>query len=131
MKRRYFERWNWEYDFGVTEIQTPPESGLPYAVAYCDWEERIYRVEIRTGSRSPQSGFTTAIYDYCWDDTGHLIEKRSLDETGSIVLIVRFTRAAPDQIPTQIAFDPQTGETMSVVRDDYLAVRKTKGGTAF
>ena len=125
MNKRFFKRWNWEYDYGDGELSEPSKEASSYATAYYDGQGRLYRVE--TVNRD-DSEVVRLTYDYFCDDANRVREKRSLDESASIVVLVRFYYENGKPAPTQVAFYPGTGETRSVVRRDYLARRSAAQG---
>jgi hypothetical protein len=127
MKMRFFKRWNWEYDYGEEELRLAVAPIPPYAVAYYDGEERLYRVEVMYSGGEGGKEADKLVYDYFCDNIGQVIEKRSLNEVGAILLLVRFAYDAVGGPPKQVAFNPKTGETRSAVRKDYLTRRRAAG----
>src|SRR6266404_893774 len=127
MKMRFFKRWNWEYDYGEEELRSAVAPTPPYAVAYYDTGKRLYRVEVIHSEGEGGTEASKLVYDYFCDDNGQVIEKRSLNEIGAILLLVRFAYDALGGPPKQVAFNPKTGETRSVVRKDYLTKRRAVG----
>jgi|688.fasta_scaffold618515_2 hypothetical protein len=83
MKTALFRDWDWEQDRGVTQITSDEASAGNFAEALFDWRGLVYRVFVHD-SRDKFA------YDYFYDDKGHIVEKRSLDETGQTVIIVRY-----------------------------------------
>ncbi len=45
MKKKYFERWNWELDLGEEELFDSDNLSPNHAVVLFDYWGRIYRVE--------------------------------------------------------------------------------------
>ena|SRR5688572_5582661 len=123
MKRRFFNKWNWEYDYGEEELPSEPGPDSPHAVAHYDGEGRLYRVVITRMAALGKPDTAQLTYDYFCDDTGRVLEKRSLDEFGMVVLLVRFIYESSGEAPTQVAFNPKSGDTRSAVRKDYLTKR--------
>src|SRR5262245_59984991 len=95
MTFRVFERWDWEHDRGEGPLS--PASPLPrsHAIAYYDYADRLYRVVMKNRCdivvAHHASEDETEVFDYCCDEAGKILEKRSLDEGGNVVLIVRFS----------------------------------------
>lgn len=93
MSSLLFERWNWERDEGEVKV---PEAGIrpaSFAEVLLDWRGLPYRVIVKNPPdfRSLDSmQDETFVYDYYYDDKGQVVEKRSLDEDGKIIVIVRY-----------------------------------------
>jgi len=98
MRRRLFERWNWQFDYG--ECPIPEGESLPsrYAIAYYDRLDRLYRVEVcevrrRAGIRGvdeDQAEVEVFVYDYFCDEKGRILQKRALGRHGEVDLIVDY-----------------------------------------
>ena len=57
------------------------------------------------------------VFDYFCDDDGRIMEKRSLDEDGNVVLIVRFTYDERKGLVTETGWSPtQNGSPQTFVR---------------
>ncbi len=83
MKSVLFKEWDWEHDLGLSPIDLEVAKVANYAEAFFDWRDLPYRVVVHdTGDKFA--------YDYFYDEKGRIAEKRSLDETGNTVLIVRY-----------------------------------------
>jgi hypothetical protein len=93
MTQKIFERWNWEFDYGENPI--PDGISLParHALALYDHHGRLYRVVKRVKYLADRSdddpaAFEELVYDYFCDRNGLVLQKRSLDEQGSVFVIV-------------------------------------------
>lgn len=112
-----FERWNWEYDYGVGRL--PEGMHLPpaHAIAHYDHRGRLYRVTAQIKESTDRSdddpaSFGTYVYEYFCDSEGRIIQKRSLDEKGSVFLIVDVEYDVNGQI-TETAWWPDCGRLES------------------
>ena len=93
MIQKMFEFWNWELDKGERPISS--DSVLPprYAIAYYDYRGCLYRVVKRVKERADggdddPSAYQVYVYDYFSTPNGRVLQKRSLNEDGSVFLIV-------------------------------------------
>src|SRR5208283_3956015 len=102
MHKRFYGKWDWEFDRGIDELVSSDLLPSDYAVAYYDAWGRLYRV-VRH-----ESSVTKDIYDYFCDDTGDVIEKRSLFEhvDGGVCIIVRYKRTEAKDTVTETAWWP-------------------------
>ena len=129
MSKRFFKRWNWEYDFGEGEISGEAGPATPPVVAHYDHRGLLYRVEIVEGTGSGEDAKVRFVYDYFCDDSANVLEKRSLDSSMDVALIVRFVYGKAGAPPTQVAFSPESGETRSIIVRNYLAKRREAGAS--
>ena len=120
MSKRFFKKWNWEYDFGEGEILGEAGPVAPPVVAQYDHRGMLYRVETVEGTGAGEDAKVRFLYDYFCDDSGNVLEKRSLDTSMDVALIVRFVYGKAGAPPTQVAFSPESGETRSIIVRDYL-----------
>jgi hypothetical protein len=121
MTQRIFEHWNWRFDYGERPI--PETEPLParYAIAYYDHRNRLYRVvqrvkELADYPDDDPAAFMTYVYDYFCDVNGRVIQKRSLDEQGSVFLIVDFEYDLDRREVTETAWWPADGPCKSLKR---------------
>jgi hypothetical protein len=120
MAIRIFQRWDWEHDRG--ERPLPPDGDLPrsHAIAYYDYVDRLYRVVIKNRAdivARDASEDETDVFDYFCDEGGRIIEKRSLDEHGNVVLLVRFSYDESKGLVTETGWNPtQRSAPETVVR---------------
>jgi hypothetical protein len=124
MRRRLFERWNWQFDYG--ECPIPEDKPLPstYAIAYYDRLDRLYRVEVvevqtRAGVRGvgeDQAEVEVFVYDYFCDVKGRILQKRSYGEQGEVDLIVDYEYDIENNRVIETAWWPATGTCKSIKR---------------
>jgi hypothetical protein len=121
MTQRRFEHWNWEFDYGERPI--PEAALLParYAIAYYDHRGRLYRVvqrvkELADHTDDDPAAFGTYVYDYFCDSDGRILQKRSLDEQGSVFLIVDLEYDLDRKEVTETAWWPGDGRCKSMKR---------------
>jgi glycosylphosphatidylinositol transamidase (GPIT) subunit GPI8 len=121
MRQRLFERWNWEFDYGVGPI--PEDEPLPseYAIAYYDRLDRLYRVEVRRragvrGVDEDQSEVEVFVYDYFCDVKGRILQKRAYGEQGEVDLIVDFEYDLESNQVIETAWWPANGTCKSIKR---------------
>lgn len=121
MKTQMFRSWNWEFDYGEAPIPETEPVPAVHAVAFYDGRGRLYRVEERV---SP-SGFSflkegqepdVYRYDYYCDETGRILQKRSLAEDGQVAIIVDFAYNDEAATLTQTAWSPDGGFAKSITR---------------
>jgi hypothetical protein len=121
MIEKRFDKWNWEFDFGECPIPTDRELPARYAIAYYDHRGRLYRVvqrikELVDYSDDNPTAFGTYVYDYFCDGAGRILQKRSLDQHGSVFLIVDFDYDVDKKEVTEIAWWPSNGSCKSIKR---------------
>jgi hypothetical protein len=94
MSQTVFRSWDWERDTGCDELPLDQPAPRSHAVAFFDDRGLVYRVVARNPQDIlPSDGAANDeeyAYDYYCDDAGRIREKRSLDDAGRIVLIVRY-----------------------------------------
>ena len=105
MTQKRYERWNWDLDFG--ERPLPPDAQLPpaFAIAYYDRLNRLYRVvervrRLANGDDDDPNAYSVSVYHYFCSDDGRILQKRSIDDDGTVFLIV------------DIEYDLQKGEAI-------------------
>ncbi len=115
LTRRVFERWNWERDVGEGEL-TDTDGASSFAMALYDYFGRLVRVYVKNPSEcyrisddSEDETTENYCYDYFCDDSGRIVEKRSLDDDGGIFLIVRYNYDASRGVVTETAWSPESG----------------------
>lgn len=111
MIQRRFPSWNWQRDFGEGPISNDEPLPARYAIAYYDHRGRLYRLvcrvkELADLSDDDPSAYGLYVYDYYCDFRGHILQKRSLDENGSIVLIIDYEYDVAKAQITEIAWCP-------------------------
>lgn len=121
MTEKRFERWNWEFDCGEAPIAEGISLPPRYAIAYYDYRGRLYRVVKRVKqaadcSDDDPTAFEMFVYDYFCDADGRILQKRSLDERGSVFLIVDFNYDLQKNEVTETAWWPDGGQRKSRTR---------------
>jgi hypothetical protein len=86
MKRLLFERWNWEFDFGIRQVKSVDDLPPRYCEVFVDGTGRLCRVILHEGS-GPS---VVAIYDYFCDGKGAVIQKRSYSDDGTPDLVIDY-----------------------------------------
>ena len=89
MKRLLFERWNWEYDHGIRQVNSVDNLPPRYCEVFVDVAGRLCRVilhEVHPGG-GPS---VVAIYDYFCDAKGVVIQKRSYSDDGTPDLVIDY-----------------------------------------
>jgi hypothetical protein len=126
MTEKRFEKWNWEFDFGEHSI--PAQGPLParYAIASYDHRGRLYRVvqrvkELADYPDDDSGAFGIYVFDYFCDDDGRILQKRSLDQQGSVFLIVDFEYDFDRKEITEIAWWPGDGTSKSMKRPFHVS----------
>ncbi len=108
-RRRLYQRWDWERDIGVEELASQPGEDATYATVLLDDRELPYRVIVRNPDSPIRPTVRKAneiyVYDYFYADNGTLLEKRALDDSGSVFLIVR-RRVGDDGSFTEYGWHP-------------------------
>ena len=106
MKKKFFKNWNWEKDFGEGLLSNDKPLPIAYAEVFYDYRGYVFRVihktaicrnqciseepEIITEIPPDEVEIDVSVYDYFYDANGRILEKRSLDDDGSVFLIVHF-----------------------------------------
>lgn len=113
MNVRLFERWDWEHDLPISEIDRDQPLPRSHAVVYYDDRDLPFRVVnvnpddfVRLSDALEHAEDERDVYDYFYDATGRLSEKRSLDEFGNVCLIVRMEYTG-DKRCAEVAWNPQ------------------------
>jgi hypothetical protein len=97
---KYFASWDWEHDIGKGELSSNEDLPGNHVKALYNYQGLVYRV-IKTNAQKDIIYY----YDYFYDDTGNIVEKRSLDNTGDIGIIVRYEYKNGKKI-AEIGWDP-------------------------
>jgi hypothetical protein len=121
MNGRRFARWNWEFDFGEGELAAALPSPLEYAIALYDHRGRLYRVESRqriVADRADDDAeaYSAFAYEYFCDLSGRILQKRDVDEQGSVFLIVDFQYDVENDTIIETAWWPHDGTCRSAKR---------------
>ena len=114
MKKTFYRNWDWELDQGIGEFLAADDATpTSYAIAYSDIWGRLYRVH-----RYEDSSLADT-YDYFCDDSGRILEKRSLYQSvdGHVCIIVKYAYDLGQNTVTETAWWPDSDELpKSVVR---------------
>jgi hypothetical protein len=88
---KIYKRWDWENDKGIELISNHDMLPEEYVIVNFDYRNLIYRIveKVKTNIIDDNS-IETWTYDYYYDDMKRLVEKRSLDESGNVSLIVHY-----------------------------------------
>jgi len=120
MKPILYERWDWEYDFGVNPLSEGRPLPASFAAAFYDRLGRLYRVEIHEPVASQEDGRRTGseiyVYDYFCDAEGRVIQKRSLGLGYEVELIVDYEYDPNGSQVTETAWWPIAGTCKSLKR---------------
>lgn len=99
MRVDLYREWNWEFDFGVERIKSVEESPNKYAIAYYDNKERLFRVDCVIEGQVSR-------YDYFCNERGRVIQKRALNDDGSVFIIVDLEYDDQREIVTEVGWCP-------------------------
>ncbi len=112
MESLLFESWNRETDVGVGELDSSLPRPCSYAEVFLDWRALPYRVVVRN-PRDMKSldkvDDEVFVYDYYYNDERKIVEKRSLDGEGRVVVIVRSEYDSEKKI-AEVGWYPQSGK---------------------
>lgn len=101
--------WDWENDKAETPIESAAAAQDGYVEVFLDWRGFVYRVMVHSQINPEDSArqlHATFVYDYFCDDQGRITEKRSLDNFGTVVTIVRY-EYDKDKKVAEIGWSPQ------------------------
>lgn len=114
---KYFKRWNWEADVGEDSLQDVQSLPKSHCQVMYNHDGHVYRVIsynsddlIVIGSDDEDK----SVYDYYCDKDGNILEKRSLDDEGNVVLIVQYEYKDGKRI-TETAWSPTSEEAPNKV----------------
>ena len=110
-----YESWNWEFDYGVNPIQEGQPKPSRHAIAFHDDRGSLFRVVlldsgVSNAADAKQQKRSNIYYDYFCDDSGRIVEKRSLDENFDLVVIVRYEYDTKRQVLTETAWYPESSD---------------------
>ena len=112
MDKKHYRRWNWESDQPEGPLENDAPFPRSYATVHSDYWGRVFRVEVvnpndfQFESDNDDAVEEKYIYDYFFDDSGQILEKRSLDVDGTVCLIVRFEYERDGRVVREIAWSP-------------------------
>jgi len=132
MKTQLFHDWNWQFDFGEKPISEDEIVPRLHASAYYDHRDRLYRVGVLkapsgSGALKEREEPELAVYDYFCDQSGRVLQKRSLGEGAEVALIVDYEYDDATGSVTERAWSPDGGLSRSIRRPLASGEKGRKG----